>query len=473
MVLGADEDISERTNEDFKDSGLAHVLAVSGQNVTLLAVLAWPLLAALGLGRRARLAGVLALIALYVPLTGAGPSIMRAGVMGAAGTVAALAGRPASRWYALLLAAAITLALDPRAWQDVGWQLSFAAVVGIFLLVRPLMRALARLPEPLAAGTALTVAATVATAPLMAFHFGRVSLVSLLANLAALPAVAPVMWIGMLAAAAAQVSLVPAALLNALDGYLLGYVSSIARWSAGLPGAVWKLRIGSALGARGRVRRCSARAPRALAARRRRPRPARRSLALLLAAGAAALARDEIPPAAVALHGHLPRRRPGRRDALPGAGRERAGRRRAARGGRRREAARHGVRALDVVVLTHAQRDHQGGLEAVVGALPVRLLLDGGARSADARARPHRLAGARPRGPRGDGRARARRSRLGRAAARVCSARRRRSAHDPGRGPEPARGRAHRVLSAASTFLLPPTPRATSPRRCRCRRWRC
>ena len=248
MVLGADEDISERTNEDFKDSGLAHVLAVSGQNVTLLAVLAWPLLAALGLSRRARLAGVLALIAIYVPLTGAGPSIMRAGVMGAAGTVAALAGRPASRWYSLLLAAAITLALDPRAWQDVGWQLSFAAVVGIFLLVRPLMRALARLPEPLAAGTALTIAATVATAPLMALHFGRVSLVSLLANVAALPAIAPIMWIGMLAAAAAQVSLVPATLLNALDGYFLGYVSSIARWSAGLPGAVWNLRIGSALG---------------------------------------------------------------------------------------------------------------------------------------------------------------------------------------------------------------------------------
>ena len=117
-------------SEDFNRSGLAHVLAVSGQNVTLLAVLAWPLLALAGLGRRGRLLGALALIALYVPLTGAGPSIVRAGAMGAAGMVAALAGRPASRWYSLLLAAAVTHALDPRAWQDAGWQLSFAAVVG-------------------------------------------------------------------------------------------------------------------------------------------------------------------------------------------------------------------------------------------------------------------------------------------------------------------------------------------------------
>jgi competence protein ComEC len=245
MVLGQDEDISERTSDDFKRSGLAHVLAVSGQNVTLLAVLAWPVLALLGLGRRGRLLGVLALIGLYVPLTGAGPSIVRAGVMGAAGTVAALAGRPASRWYSLLLAAAVTLVLDPRAWQDVGWQLSFAAVVGIFLLVPALIRALARLPEPLAAGTALTVAATVATAPLMSLHFGRVSLVSLAANIAAQPAIAPIMWIGMLASAAAQVSGGPAALLNAVDAFLLGYVASIARWSAHAPGAVWNVKLAS------------------------------------------------------------------------------------------------------------------------------------------------------------------------------------------------------------------------------------
>ena len=51
MVLGADEDIPARMSDDFKDSGLAHVLAVSGQNVTLLAALAWPLLAAAGLGQ--------------------------------------------------------------------------------------------------------------------------------------------------------------------------------------------------------------------------------------------------------------------------------------------------------------------------------------------------------------------------------------------------------------------------------------
>src|SRR5256714_2389814 len=129
MVLGEDDALDDRTRDEFRTSGLSHLLAASGQNVALLALLATGGLALLGVGRRGRLAGALVLVALYVPLAGAGPSIQRAGVMGAAGLVAGLAGRPASRLYALLLAAAVTLVLNPRATEDVGWQLSFAAVV--------------------------------------------------------------------------------------------------------------------------------------------------------------------------------------------------------------------------------------------------------------------------------------------------------------------------------------------------------
>jgi len=70
------------------------------------------------------------LVALYVPLAGGGPSIQRAGVMGIAGLVAALAGRPASRWYALGLAAAVTLGVNPHAAAEPGWQLSFATGAG-------------------------------------------------------------------------------------------------------------------------------------------------------------------------------------------------------------------------------------------------------------------------------------------------------------------------------------------------------
>ncbi len=380
MVLGADEDIPERMAEDFKRSGLAHLLAVSGQNVTLLAVLAWPLLAALGIARGPRLWIVIALIALYVPLTGAGASIVRAGAMGIAGTLAALAGRPASRWYGLLIACAVTLATDPRAWQDVGWQLSFAAVVGIFALARPLGRALGAAPEPLRSGAALTVAATLATAPLMAFHFGRASLAALPANLAALPAVAPAMWLGMLSAGAAQVAAAPAELLNAINAFCLAHVAAIAHWGAGLPGASVDVRIASPLAlalvyAAGAValwggarlarsaggRLCVAAAPAvAIVA------------AAVLASGAPPTAPRQFTVTALDIgQGDATLlQAPGGAAVLVDGG--------APGMGLAVKLRDHGVRALDMIVLTHAQADHQGGLPEVLAGFPVRMLLDGG-----------------------------------------------------------------------------------------------
>src|SRR5689334_1426431 len=134
FVLGEDEGVDSRTEEDFTRAGLSHLLAVSGENVTLLALLAGTVLGAFGIPLRERLVWLLALIALYVPLAGSGPSIQRAGVMGAAGLLATLAGRRASTLYALALALLVTVAIDPGVAADVGWQLSFAAVLGIYLL---------------------------------------------------------------------------------------------------------------------------------------------------------------------------------------------------------------------------------------------------------------------------------------------------------------------------------------------------
>ena len=247
MVLGEDERLADPVREDFRRSGLAHLLAASGQNVMLLAALALPLLAALGLGLRARLTGALLLVAAYVPLAGAGPSIQRAGVMGAAGLLAALAGRPASRAYALLLAAAVTLVLNPRAAGDPGWQLSFAAVVAILLLAGRIRDWLVarRVPGAVADAGAITTSATLGTAPLLAFHFGRVSLASLPANLLAAPAVAPIMWLGMIAAALGQVAPALAMPVNAPASFLLAYLEWLAHAAASAPAAAVELRLGS------------------------------------------------------------------------------------------------------------------------------------------------------------------------------------------------------------------------------------
>lgn len=236
FVLGEDDEIDAATVEDFRRSGLSHLLAVSGQNVALLALLAMPLLAALGLPLRTRLLWLLGLIAVYVPLAGAGPSIQRAGIMGGLSVLATLGGRRASRFYALAFAAMVLLAFEPEIGSDVGWQLSFAAVLGILLLAGRLRTAIAdRVGErgwrrALADGAAMTIAATLATMPLIAFHFEGFSTTTLAANLLALPAVAPAMWLGMLTAAAGQVPGLPVGALGAVNALLLAYIAQVAAW---------------------------------------------------------------------------------------------------------------------------------------------------------------------------------------------------------------------------------------------------
>ncbi|HSR93687.1 MAG TPA: ComEC/Rec2 family competence protein, partial [Solirubrobacterales bacterium] len=250
FVLGEEDGLDLETKEDFRRSGLSHLLAVSGQNVALLALLAMPVLAALGMPLRVRLAWILGLIVVYVPLAGAGPSIQRAAIMGSLSVLATLTGRRASRLYALAFAAVVLLLVEPGIAADIGWQLSFAAVLGILLLATPLRTAIAaRIGDrgwrrALADGAAMTIAATLATAPLIAFHFEAISTTTLFANLLALPAVAPAMWLGMLAAAAGQVPGLPVGALNAVSVLLLAYIAQVAAWCGRPSWAYLHIRLG-------------------------------------------------------------------------------------------------------------------------------------------------------------------------------------------------------------------------------------
>ena len=417
MVLGQDEQVPEPVREDFRRSGLAHILAVSGQNVMLLCALALPGLIALGLGPRARLAALLGLVALYVPLAGAGPSLQRAGVMGAAGIAALLAERPGSRVYALLLAAAVTLALNPAVAAEPGWQLSFAAVAAILVLAAPLRRACAALPGPLAEGVAVTVAATLGTAPLLAHHFGSVSVAALPANVLALPAVTATMWLGMLQAAVGQLgdaggSSLLAAGLGQLNGLALRAVTAIATLFADPRWAAVEVSLRSPAAVAGVYG--SGAAVLALAshlARRAEPRlrsaaglaatlPARVRIALVVAAAAGgglmglwALGPGPAPDRLTVSFLDVGQgdatlvQHPAGGAILFDGGPPEAQVVRLLR--------QAGVRRLSAVVATHQSRDHDGGLAAVVARVPTDLFVDGGDGTADPSFRALRAAVAR------------------------------------------------------------------------------
>ena len=244
VVLGEDEGLSQGLRDRFRASGLYHLLAVSGGNVLVVAGGTSVLALALGLSRL--VAESLALLAIggYVLAVGPQPSVLRAGIAGALGCLAWLSGRERDRWHALLLAAAALLAWSPYTLLDPGFQLSFAAVLAIFRLAPPIRRFLDGYPLPPCTREpiALSAACGLATAPISWLHFRQIPLVTIPANVAAAPVVAPMLALALLAAALPALGPV----LAQANGVLAAYLAGCARLFGGLPGAQVKSSAGAA-----------------------------------------------------------------------------------------------------------------------------------------------------------------------------------------------------------------------------------
>jgi competence protein ComEC len=237
VVLGDDQGLSNELRQRFRASGLYHLLAVSGQNVAFVAcgalVLAW----LLGVPRLVGEVGALAAVGAYVLAVGPQPSVVRAGIAGALGSLAWLAARPSDRWYFLLLGAIALLGWNPYLLLDAGFELSFAAVVAIFTLTPRLQRMLEGYPLPkgLADAIAVSGACGLATAPIAWFQFHAVPIVAVPANAMAAPAVLPLLVLALAAAAVSPLSPSAATALAWLNGWCAAYLAACARLIGGLP----------------------------------------------------------------------------------------------------------------------------------------------------------------------------------------------------------------------------------------------
>jgi competence protein ComEC len=407
MVLGQDHGFTDEEEETFRRSGLSHLVAASGQNVALVAALVIGLGALAGIRRPWRIAWAIAAVAVYVPLAGAGPSIRRAGVTGILTLLALGLGRPADRWWALLLAAIVTVLVDPSSPGQLGWQLSFAAVLGLLVLVDPLTAAARRVGWPgwLGAAAAVPLGAGLATAPVLAAGVGDVSLTSLPANIVVEPVVAPLTWIGMVAGVLGPEGAPVSGWLVAATGPLLDWTTGVAAWAASPGWAVVRPAPAAALvpvlallavlvvarrppwlvHAQDLARRRVLRAPggrRVLRVLRARRGPRGRFAAACAAAAAAgavavgaraATAPVPVGPDGVVVlavgQGSATLLRQGGRTILVDAG--------PADGRILDRLAEHGVRRLDALVLSHAAADHTGGAPAVAARLRPALLVDG------------------------------------------------------------------------------------------------
>jgi len=222
---------------------------VSGQNVVLIAGGVLGLVLLLGLPRIVGHLGALAAIGAYVLAVGPQASVIRAAVAGAAVSIAWIAGRERDGWHVLLLAAVVLLAWSPYALFDPGFQLSFAAVAAIFVLVPHLVEVLEGYPLPTSVRltAAVSAACGLATAPVLAFRFGAVPILGVVANALVEPVVGALLGLALVAAAVDPLSPAVAETLAWFDGWIAAYVAACARLVAWLPFA--QLRGASALAA--------------------------------------------------------------------------------------------------------------------------------------------------------------------------------------------------------------------------------
>lgn len=212
ILFGVDTGLPKRLQDAFKNTGTAHIIAISGFNIAIIAglffsIFRWIL-------KNDRWGAVLAVIFifLYAFLVGADPAVMRAAVMGSLSLFAKQVGRRNTGINTLAVVAMVMAFINPLILWDVGFQLSFFATLGLILYAEPFSALTARLLEKLTGqennvlvnilneNVILTLAAQVMTIPLMAYYFQRISLISFIANPFILPVQPAVMIVGGLAA---------------------------------------------------------------------------------------------------------------------------------------------------------------------------------------------------------------------------------------------------------------------------------
>jgi competence protein ComEC len=217
ILLGEEGSIPEDVMRAFNQTSTSHVIAISGFNIAILCALSISTLGRMLGARRGAAVSVLA-IAAYTILVGASASVVRAAIMAGLAILARWLGRLSDALLGLMATAILMTAFHPGALFDIGFQLSFAATLGLIVLAPPLQSAAdgwidrrmdtetaRRIVRPLVGVILLTLAAQVMTVPLTAFHFGRLSLISLLANPVILPLQPPLMMLGGVAMIAAMV----------------------------------------------------------------------------------------------------------------------------------------------------------------------------------------------------------------------------------------------------------------------------
>lgn len=235
LLVGLRRGIPDDLLNDFNATGTTHIIAISGFNITIIAqfldliLLKW-------FARRISFVLSLLGIFLFVIMVGASSSVVRAGIMGALGLIALNLGRVNVITNALSLTAAVMVGINPKILHfDVGFQLSFFALLGLIYIAPLIEPYFIRIPKVIRIYLVATLSAQIFTVPLLLLNFDRLSLIAPITNLLVLPVIPITMLFGFIAGLLSFVHQFLALPLAWIAWILLEYVIKVVHLTAKLP----------------------------------------------------------------------------------------------------------------------------------------------------------------------------------------------------------------------------------------------
>lgn len=244
MLLNYRREISPELSLAFNKTGLTHIIAISGLNITLIAGMLFELFLAFRIKRKKVFWLAMVVILIYVIMIGAPASALRALIMSAIFLYALTIGRITFGFNALMLAAVILLLINPYALgYDIGFQLSFLAVLSLMLFYKKISDRLNFLPDKFQIRSliAMTLAAQILTLPVIVYYFGRLSLIAPLANIFVVPVLPIMTMAGFALIFAGLISAHLAFILGIVLHIIMGYIIKVVEVLSLIPGGSFTL----------------------------------------------------------------------------------------------------------------------------------------------------------------------------------------------------------------------------------------
>ena len=236
ILYGSRSGLPPELTDLFNKTGVTHIIAVSGSNISIIAVAVMSTLVASGLHRRRATYVVGGFIVVFVVFTGASASVVRAGIMGGIALLGKLVGRPVRMSIVLMTTAVAMTLLNPYVliW-DAGFQLSFLSTMGLIYISPLVMEKVLQKSMPavfavLIENGVTTISAILATLPLMLFQFGRLSLVAPIVNVLILWTIPYVMLFGFIATIVGMISSTLGIITAVPSVALMEYILQVVGW---------------------------------------------------------------------------------------------------------------------------------------------------------------------------------------------------------------------------------------------------